>query len=502
MTEDAPGRSSALDKYAHLGELSEYAKPEIAWKVCHQMLMENPNDPRALTAAAFIMGRLGALPQAYHFGRSAVQISPKEPVAWINFGHTASELGLTEEAQACYQTALKLAKSEEIQSACLLNLGGLYVDNGLFERGEQLTQALLKRDPSHLKARQNLSLCKLARRDWSGWDDYRLLIGSPLRPRVVYKNEPEWDGTPGKTVVLYAEQGLGDEISFASMVADAAQISRKVIVDCDGRLAGLFRRSFPNVTVYGTRVDATQWAHEDREFDCSLPIGQLGEFFRREDASFPGTPYLKACPVRTEMWSRQWTKPAIGIAWTGGIPRNNGRHRQVSLEQLAPLFALDAHFVSLQYKDARGEIEKFHVEHPQVDLQQYPWATLTHDYDDTAALVASLDAVVCIQTAVAHTAGALGVPVYVLVPKTTSWRYGHSGDHIPWYRSMTVIRQAKPGQWGEEIERATAAVRTHLGRLSSPAAEPARDGDVRRRLHLVRPAGESDHRANGCHAPA
>lgn len=481
-----------MDKYAILGEMSEHAKPEAAWKLCHQLLIENPNDGRALTAAAFLMGKIGALPQAYHFGRSAAQLSPQEPVAWINFGHAASELGLTEEAEACYQRALKLSKSREHQAACLLNLGGLYVDNGLFERGEELTQALLKEDPTHLKALQNLSLCKLARRDWSGWKEYRLLIGSPLRPRTLYKDEPEWDGTPGKTVVIYAEQGLGDEISFASVIPDAADICRKVILDCDGRLESLFRRSFPQVTVYGTRVKDERWAKEDWNFDCSLPIGQLGEFFRTTDDSFPGVPYLKACPTRTAMWKAKWKKPAIGIAWTGGIPRNNGRHRKVSLADFAPLFALDAHFVCLQYKDASEELQAFHVEHPDIDLEQYPWATLTHDYDDTAALVASLDYVVTIQTAVAHTAGALGIPVSVLVPTTTSWRYGHQGD-IPWYRSMKVIRQRRVGDWRGEIERATEHVRSHLGHLPPGAGAPARNGEVWGRLDTVRPHGLSDH---------
>lgn len=479
--------------------MSENAKPEQAWKVCHQMLVENPNDPRALAAAAFIMGRLGALPQAYHFGRSAAELSPNEPIAWINFGHASAELWLIEEAESCYQRALKLSRTKDLQAACLLNLGALYVDNGLFERGEAITRALLKEDPEHVKALSNLGLCKLARRDWSGWKEYHRLIGSALRPRVVYKDEPEWDGSPGKTVVLYAEQGIGDEISFASMIPDAADICRKLIFDCDGRLAPLFRRSFPQVTVYGTRVKDEKWAKEDREFDCSLPVGQLGEFFRTTDESFPGTAYLKPCPVRTQMWKRTWTKPAIGIAWTGGVSRTNARNRQLKLQDFGPLFELDAHFVSLQYKDAQGEIDTFRAEHPDIELVQYPWATLTDDYDDTAALVASLDYVVCVQTAVAHTAGALGVPVSVLVPPATSWRYGTHGDRIPWYRSMTVIRQVKDQDWRVEIERATEHVRSHLGGLPSRAGETPRDGEIRSGEHPVRPAGVANHRTNGRH---
>ena len=491
-----------MDKYAILGELSEHtAKPEQAWKMCHQMLTENPNDPRALAAASFIMWRLGALPQSYHFGRAATQISPQEPTAWINYGHAASELWLVEEAESHYQTALKLARTEEMHLACLLNLGALYIDNGLFERGEIITKEILKIDPKHVKALSNLGLCKLARHDWSGWDNYRLLIGSALRVRVKYKDEPEWDGTPGKNVVIYAEQGLGDELSFASMIPDAAKVCKKLIFDCDGRLEGLFRRSFPQVTVYGTRVKDTKWAKSDRDIEASLPVGQLGEFFRRTTASFPGTPYLTPCQIRVAQWKSILKRPTIGIAWTGGISRTNARNRQVTLEALLPILSLDADFVSLQYKDASEDIAKFTAAHPQVSLKQYPWATLTNDYDDTAALVASCDYVVCIQTAVAHLAGGLGVPATVLVPKATTWRYGHSGNTIPWYKSLRVIRQTHDNEWSSEIARAATHIRSYLCRISPRAGETALEGQLRDSLDSVRPIGESDHQSNGHIAP-
>jgi hypothetical protein len=191
------------------------------------------------------------------------------------------------------------------------------------------------------------------------------------------------------------------------------------------------------------------------------------------------------------MWKSQWSKPAIGIAWSGGVPKTNSRNRQVTLEQLLPIFATDAHFVSLQYKDAAGEIAAFKAKH-DVDLVQYDFATLTRDYDDTAALIASLDYVLCIQTAVAHTAGALGVPVTVLIPEATQWRYG-TGDTVPWYRSLKIIRQKKTGSWREEIERASADIR----HLSGGTRAIARSGELRDSVHSLCAAGEPDRRANG-----
>jgi hypothetical protein len=123
------------------------------------------------------------------------------------------------------------------------------------------------------------------------------------------------------------------------------------------------------------------------------------------------------------------------------------------------LRSIDAHWVSLQYEDAAGQIETFRNEHPEIDLVQYPFATLTKDYDDTAALVAELDMVVCMQTAVAHLAGGLGVECHVLLPKTSQWRYGEEGDTIPWYQSLRVIRQRELGKWEPAIGEAVGMLR-------------------------------------------
>jgi hypothetical protein len=296
---------------------------------------------------------------------------------------------------------------------------------------------------------------------------------------VQYAGEPEWDGTKGKNVVLYADQGLGDEISFASMVPDAIKACRKVVIDCDDRLEGLFRRSFPQAKVYGTRkAKDGKWAKEDWQIDASLPLGQIGEFFRTSADDFLGTPYLVPCPARVAMWEGLWAKkgkPVIGIAWTGGSPKTNARNRRIALEDFLPVFRkVDAHFVSLQYKDASDEIAAFKAKHKWVDLEQYKWGTLTNDYDDTAALIASLDYVLCIQTAVAHTAGALGVPVSVMVPVATQWRYGSGHDSIPWYECLRVIRQQKHGSWSGEIERVSRELKSYFQRVPRRTAADAR----------------------------
>jgi hypothetical protein len=242
--------------------------------------------------------------------------------------------------------------------------------------------------------------------------------------------------------VVFGEQGLGDEICAASALPEiiAAQKAAggRVIVDCDKRLEGMFRRSFPDATVHGTRADKVlKWPESDRNIGASIAGFETLKYFRTKAEDFPGTPYIEPCPDRTAMWrSRKNGKPTIGIAWTGGTFKNAGTFRNLPVKEWQPLFdSIDANWVSLQYKDASKEIEG-------TPVKQYPWATLTKDYDDTAALVASCDLVISMQTSVCHLAGALGVPTWILIPKTSQWRYGEEYTDLPWYKSARLFRQA------------------------------------------------------------
>lgn len=494
------------DPYRQAADLGEQGKLEHGWKIINKMLIENPLDGRALVTGSYLMRRLGALPSAYHLARAATQVLPNDSAGWTNLGHAAGEMWLTDESERCYKKAITLARDAEHIKILWLNLSALYIDNGKFAEAEELTAKILKVDPSHKNALANLGFCQLAQRNWSGWKNYHHTIGSEWRTKIQYDQEPEWDGSPGKTVALYGDQGLGDEISFASMVPDAVGICKKVIIDCDARLEGLFRRSFPSAKVYGTRTAKEgTWAREDWQIDASLPLGQIGEFFRLKDESFPGTPYLVPDPDRVAMWKglfKQKGKPCIGIAWTGGIPKTNARNRRLMLRDFLPVFnAVDAHYVSLQYKEST-DLAAFHAEHPGVDLKEYAFATLSKDYDDTAALIASLDYVLCIQTAVAHTAGALGVPVTVLLPVATQWRYGESHDRIPWYNSLRVIRQRKSGKWEREIERAARELSAHFPGVSAATAAAARGGQLRECFTVLCPDGVPNNQSNGGHPPA
>jgi tetratricopeptide (TPR) repeat protein len=433
-------------------ELAEKGHLEEAWKICDSMLAEKPEDPRAMILASYILEKQGRASVSYHLSKRLTQLFPRESAGWTNLGRCADHLWRMDEAKRSYARALKLAKRDRDRVSALVNISAVHLQLGEFAEARGYAEEALRLEPDNRKSRHNLGLCQLANHEWKdGWENYRGSLGSGNRIQWNYCDEPEWMGEAGHNVVIFGEQGLGDEVCAASMFPDAIARAGKVILDCDPRLEGLFKRSFPKAKVYGTRnKKELAWAEEDQKIDASIASMQLGGLFRNAEQDFSGKPYLTADPDRVAMWKALWgtkKKPVIGIAWTGGIPSTGSKFRQWALKDLLPVLkAIDAHWVCLQYKDASEEIAALKRD-TGVDIHQYPYATLSKDYDDTAALVASLDCVVSMQTAVIHLAGSLGVKAFVGVSHCSQWRYGGDGDSIPWYESVKLFRQQKSGEW-------------------------------------------------------
>lgn len=427
--------------------LMDAGKVDEAYDILSEVLMHDPNDAQALCIASEIMKRAKKLPIAYSLAKRASELRADRAEAWSALGHAAQQLWRMDEAMSCYRKAQQRAKTKDQRTLYLNNIASVHLDSGQFAKAEGPCREALALCPNDNNVRHNLGLALLAQRRWKeGWPYYSASIGTSRRNDVRYRpkgqEEPVWDGAPGKTVVVYGEQGLGDEICAASMLPDVIRDSRRVIVDCDHRLEHLFRRSFPQAAVYGTRWAkpgmAPKWKEKSTDIEASVSAFEVAKHYRNADEDFPGTRYLTPCPDRTTMWKALFDgrrKPTIGIAWTGGIWQNASHFRKLPLADWKPIFdSVDAHWVSLQYKDAAKEIAG-------TPVVQYPYATLTQDYDDTAALVAACDLVICMQTSVVHLAGALGVPAWSLIPKTSQWRYGESGETLPWYKSVRMYRQ-------------------------------------------------------------
>lgn len=406
---------------------------------------------------------------AYQFAKRASDVAPERSFVWANLGMLEEQLYRFDAAERCFRKAELLAKDDDAKGGLYINWSCMLVSAGRWKEAEAVARKAMQLRPQSPKAKANLGLALLALGNWKeGWPLYDAIIGfDQSRRKQQYVGEPVWNGSPNKRIVIYGEQGLGDEISFSSMIPDALKVSKSVVIDCTDKLAGLFKRSFPQAVVYGTRWEQNLgWDKEHQQLDASISIGGLGKLFRNTPKDCPGTPWLIPDPDRVSMWQALFAKqgkPVIGVAWSGGVPWTGDRNRRFDLEELLPIFkSVDAVWISLEYKDAGKEIQAFKAKHPEIDLRQYPFGTLTNDYDDTAALVAALDHVVSMQTSVIHLAGGLGRDCYCFVNKHGQWRYGVEGQDIPWYRSVKLYRNVD----GWPIEQAARDLR---GKFADPA---------------------------------
>lgn len=291
-----------------------------------------------------------------------------------------------------------------------------------------------------------------------GWDGYRHRQLGLSNYRVL--PVPEWQGEDlkGKTIVVLAEQGLGDQVMFASCLPDLlARKPARVVLEAISRVAPTLARSFPDCEVIGSRQDSKlEWLRDIENVDCFVQLGDLPRHFRRTLDSFPRLAYLKPDPARVRHWRSRLESlgpgPYFGTSWRGGTEPTRSAIRTLSPSLLKPLTcALPSQWISLQYGDVRDELA----------LTQQAGFTLTHwpsaivDLDEFAALIAALDGVFSVCNTTVHYAGAVGQKTWVLAPTVPEWRYGLTNRHMPWYPRVQVLRQPKPHDWEALVREAT-----------------------------------------------
>jgi len=274
---------------------------------------------------------------------------------------------------------------------------------------------------------------------------------------------PAWDGAPleGKHIGVIREQGLGDEIMFASCIPAILEQTRSVVIECEPRLAALFRRSFPGSAVFGrTPTLSNAWTRSlDPQPDLQAALGSLPRYLRRDLADFPAhAGYLQADAQKTAQWRERLGALGpgrkLGLSWRGGLPRTARARRSLELAQLEALFRLPGlHFVDLQYGEHADEVKAFERRH---GTRLHRWPEALADYDETAALVRALDGVLTVCTAIVHLTGALGQRALVMAPYSPEWRYGMTGETMAWYPSVRVLRQSRPGDWASLLGQIAA----------------------------------------------
>ncbi|WP_247877326.1 tetratricopeptide repeat protein [Azospirillum brasilense] len=425
-----------------------------------------------------VLTRLGALEAAGQRHRHALRLAPDREDGWLNLGVALRRAGQLDEARWALVRALSLAPA---QADGLANLGRLLRDRGEAAAAERWCRRTLAVEPEHPAAAFNLGLLDLARgrleAGWAGYDARfraRELSGGARAVPV-----PAWVGEDpaGLRLLVWAEQGIGDEILFAGCLDELIARAASVVVECDHRLVPLFARSFPRA----------QWrpAPADPEAPCAgidrhVAMGSLPRWFRPRLDRFPSRPaFLTADPQRTAFWRERMAALGpglrVGIAWRSGLMTAERRGVYAPLDAWGPVFALPGVvFVTLQYGDCATEIAEAE-RHFGVTIHRWDDLDLKNDLDGVAALMTTLDLVITPASSVGELAGALGVPV---------WRFGPRGDWTalgtgvrPWFPTMTLT-SAPPG---ESASGALPTIARRLAKLhpaGTPVSAPVTTGPV------------------------
>jgi len=414
---------------------------------CHEIeRLEGGRHFYAWHLLSVIAAHRGRHQESADFAGRALAIDPRNVEVLSNRGAALRNLGRVEEALADYERAIAIAPRH---GPAHLNRGVALAALNRYAEAHAAYDRALEIDPGDDRARFNRALARLVRGDLSGgFADFEARwTGSDTQAGPRQLAAPQWSGPEplaGRTILLHAEQGFGDAIQFSRYVPQVAARGARVVLEAHAGLAPLLAE-LPGVSQVVARGEALP------PFDLHCPLMSLAAAFGTTLETIPAAiPYLKAPAAHAERWrARLGTRkrPRVGLAWSGSTTLRNDRNRSIALAELARLRALPLEIFALQKEIRAGDAAALAsgpaITNPGDDLV---------DFRDTAALIDQMDLVVSVDTAVAHLAGAMGKPVWVLLPWSPDWRWLLERADSPWYPTARLWRQPRAGDWASVIE--------------------------------------------------
>lgn len=393
--------------------------------------------------------------------RQAVDLRPDFAEGLTNLAHALRDKGIEEEAVTVYRQALALKPDF---AEAYTNLGTVLKDLGRLDEAIEACRRAVALQPDSPEAHYSLAFALLLNSDFKeGWleHEWRWLFKDFPAHRWS-SSKPQWDGSDlaGRSILLYCEQGFGDILQFIRYVPLVAARGGKVIVMCPREL----RRLFDSVE------GIAQFVLFDEplpQFDVHCPLMSLPLVFGTTPRTVPDSvPYLRADARDAERWRERLAGERagfhVGLVWAGRSTHKNDHNRSMPLATLAPLSGVSGvNFYSLQM----GE-QALQTANPPGKMRLINWTRELNDFADTAALIAGLDLVISVDSAVAHLTGALGKRVWLLTPHVTDWRWPLGREDSAWYPTMRVFRQPATGRWDVVIEQVAESL-ARLGRAAT-----------------------------------
>lgn len=487
---------------AHLWQLAgtlllQAGQPGAAVEHLERAVVIDPRHPDARSNLGLAYEALGRNDEAYAQFSTAVDLNPRHGQALTNLGNLARKRGDLDDAIQAYRRALNVAPQQiearnnlaaslrelgqldaatvEIRQVlasaphnvdALTNLGTIQLAKGDYASALASLELALREQPSSAMARHNRALALLSlgrlREAWSDYDA-GFAVGERFHRDFGVKS---YAGEPlaGKTLLIYAEQGVGDEVFFAGWIPYFVERAQQVIVECDVRLAALFKRSFPDIQVHGgSKHDSVNWIRNVGTVDFQIPMGNLPRFASNStfQGRVPGA-YLRAAPKQLLGWHKRLAELGpglrVGMSWRGGATPYARATRSIPLpEWVAILRTPDVHFVSAQYGTTPQELSEASA---LAGRPVHYWSETESlsDLESFSALLSSLDLVIAVDNSTVHLCSALGVPVFCLIPYVPDWRWETQSQGMKWYPSVRLFRQERVGAWQPTIEAVRGAL--------------------------------------------
>jgi tetratricopeptide (TPR) repeat protein len=426
-------------------------QPDEAIEVLQRALKLRPDYFEAMANLGNALGEKRRFEEAIEWYRKAIEIQPNHADLHSNLSYALGACGKFDEAIIEGERALAIKPGRPGR----LNLANVLREVGQLERSMEQHRMILESNPDDAAVHYNISLTLLLQgRFADGWKEHewRFKAKEYQMPRRKFP-QPRWNGEElnGRRIFVYAEQGLGDTIQFARYLPMLADRGGQVISECHPELVRLLSG------IHGVQI--IRRGEPLPQFDLHSPLLSLPMAFGTDLGNIPdNVPYLSAEPEIIEKFAAKIPsdgRKKIGLAWAGSPQHIRDRLRSVTLASLAPLAAAgDFQFFNLQTGDAAKQ-----AKNPPDGMNLIDWSDDLKDLADTAALIANLDLVITVDTSIAHLAGALGKPVWLLLTWLPDWRWMLDRPDSPWYPTMRLFRQSRLCEWQDAIDRVAMALR-------------------------------------------
>lgn len=438
--------------------------------ICQDVLEANPDHPPALALLGAILGHRGDLARGATFLERAIAKDATVPAWHSNLSGLYRMQYRVPEAVASAREAVRLRPD---LARFHVNLGKALVDSGDRDAALAAFLTALGREAGNAEAHLAVGQVLLARGDMTpGWLEYewrnQLDMAKGMLPKMV---AAQWNGMrlPNDRILLVGDQGYGDTLQFCRFIPMVGARCKEVVLGCSPDLEPLLRK------IPGTAQTYTRWNEIPRHIAYCLLSSLPGIFGVQADTIPADVPYLSPEPEQVQRWAERLAQQAppgrlrVGIAWAGRPTHPNDRRRSMRLLDLAPLARVDGvAFVSLMQKVPQRDSGNIASLPGMIDVSD----GLTN-FSETAAAICNLDLVVTIDTAVGHLAGTLGRPVWLMLANPADWRWMLDRADTPWYPTMRLFRQPRPGDWPSvvgAVAQALAAI-PRVPHQRQPAAQ-------------------------------